>query len=412
MLQGLQDTNAAVRASAAWSLCLAPSTPETIDALRKVLADDNDRVRASAIWTLSHIGGKAVLPDVVRLATNDASGIVRFRAVWGLAFIHDKSALPIAITALGDYDPDDAKLAAAGFDAHAPATDALKKLAEIRASVGEVAFARGLGNIADPAAAAILAGMETSATGVLRREIRRALFKLRQRGIDAPVTATSIEHAAQSPASDRLTALFSPIDGEGARIIWITKPRMQGGVTRLWGLVSESDGLVGAIAAGLSRKELKSEREELESRAGMRMIEGDPRLADFILCEAYRRTPEARRARVGNFLALRTEIIAAPVPTHLAHPIYDELGADIPSEPALDLLEEPELLEWRLTPAEIRSVRRGAWPRERKRDRAQRDSAARANQHHRRACGRRAVFRRTRNPRTPPIRGPRLLHAA
>lgn len=250
-------------------------------------------------------------------------------------------------------DPDDAKLAAAGFDAHAPATDALKKLAEIRASVGEVAFARGLGNIADPAAAAILAGMETSATGVLRREIRRALFKLRQRGIDAPVTATSIEHAAQSPASDRLTALFSPIDGEGARIIWITKPRMQGGVTRLWGLVSESDGLVGAIAAGLSRKELKSEREELESRAGMRMIEGDPRLADFILCEAYRRTPEARRARVGNFLALRTEIIAAPVPTHLAHPIYDELGADIPSEPALDLLEEPELLEWRLTPAEI-----------------------------------------------------------
>ncbi len=250
-------------------------------------------------------------------------------------------------------DPDDAKLAAAGFDAHAPATDALKKLAEIRASVGEVAFARGLGNIADPAAAAILAGMETSATGVLRREIRRALFKLRQRGIDAPVTATSIEHAAHSPASDRLTALFSPIDGEGARIIWITKPRMQGGVTRLWGLVSESDGLVGAIAAGLSRKELKSEREELESRAGMRMIEGDPRLADFILCEAYRRTPEARRARVGNFLALRTEIIAAPVPTHLAHPIYDELGADIPSEPALDLLEEPELLEWRLTPAEI-----------------------------------------------------------
>jgi HEAT repeat protein len=94
MLHGLQDTNAAIRASAAWSLVLAPSSPETIIALRKVLADDNDRVRASAIW----------LPDVVRLATNDASGIVRFRAVWGLAFIHDKSALPVAIHALGDYN--------------------------------------------------------------------------------------------------------------------------------------------------------------------------------------------------------------------------------------------------------------------------------------------------------------------
>lgn len=104
MAHGLQDTNASIRASAAWSLVLAPPTPDTINALRKVLADDNDRVRASAVWTLAHIGGKAVLPDVVRLATNDASGIVRFRAVWGLAFIRDKSALPIAIYALGDYN--------------------------------------------------------------------------------------------------------------------------------------------------------------------------------------------------------------------------------------------------------------------------------------------------------------------
>lgn len=250
-------------------------------------------------------------------------------------------------------DPDDAKLAAAGFDTHAPATEALKKLDEIRASVGEAAFARGLGNIADPAAAAILAGMEASAAGALRREIRRSLFKLRQRGIDAPATSIEPSPAARLPAEERLGALFSPIDGDGVRIIWITKPRTQGGLTRLWGLVSESDGLINAIAAGLSRKELKSEREELERRAGMRMIEGDWQLADFILCEAYRRTPEARRARVGNFLALRAEIIAAPVRTHLVHPIYDELGADIPSEPALDLLKEPELLEWRLTPSEI-----------------------------------------------------------
>lgn len=252
-------------------------------------------------------------------------------------------------------DPDDAALAAAGFDAHAPTADALKKLAEIRPSVGDAAFARGLGDIADPAAAAILAGMETSAAGALRREIRRSLFKLRQRGINAPSAAAPIDQplAAHSPAGERLTALFSPIDGEGARIIWITKPRMPGGVTRLWGLVSESDGLVGAIAAGLSRKELKSEREELESRAGMRMVEGDWRLADFILCEAYRRTPESRRARVGDFLALRAEIIATPVLTELAHPIYDELSAGIPAEPALDLLKEPELFEWQLTPAEM-----------------------------------------------------------
>ncbi|MHB8380956.1 MAG: hypothetical protein ACYDC3_01255 [Candidatus Binataceae bacterium] len=250
-------------------------------------------------------------------------------------------------------DPDDAKLAAAGFDAHAPASDALAKLAEIRASVGDAAYARGLGNIADPAGAAILAGMEPSASGALRREVRRSLFKLHQRGIDAPALSVEASHAGHAPATELLTALFSPIDGEGARIIWITKPRMQGGVTRLWGLVSESEGLVGAMGARLSRKELKSERTEIEGRAGIRMVEGDPHLADFILCEAYRRMPEARRVRVGDFLALRAEIIATPVSTELVHPIYDELGADIAAEPATELLKEPELLEWRLSPDEI-----------------------------------------------------------
>jgi len=250
-------------------------------------------------------------------------------------------------------DPADAKLAAAGFDSAAPAAEALARLAEIRPTVGDIAYARALGTIADPAAAAILAALEASASGALRREVRRSLFKLRQRGIEPLAPSTEPAHATHAAAPDRIAALFSPIDAEGARIIWITRPRMQGGVTRLWGLVSEAEGLVGAIAAGLSRKELKSEREELEARAGMRMVEGDWRLADFILCEAYRRTPEARRARVGNFLALRAEIIAAPAPTTLAHPVYDELGAISVSEPALELLTEPELIEWRLSSAEI-----------------------------------------------------------
>jgi len=250
-------------------------------------------------------------------------------------------------------DPEDAKLATAGFDPSARAPEALAKLAEIRASIGDLAVARALGNIADPGAAAMLLEMESTAGGAQRREIRRALFKLRQRGISSSAAAAAPSQTGPAAGAQSIVAMFSPIDAEGARIIWILKPRMQGGVTRLWGLVSESDGLVGAIAAGLSRKELKGERDDLEGRAGMRMVEGDWRLADFILCEAYRRTPESRRARVGNFLALRAELIAVPAPTELIHPVYQELGADAVGEPALELLKEPELLEWGLSAAEF-----------------------------------------------------------
>ena len=251
--------------------------------------------------------------------------------------------------------PDDAAaLTAAGFDPTAPAPTALAKLRELRrnSDIPSTAIARALGNIADGGAAAMLAEMEEAAAGPLRREIRRSLFKLHQRGIEPPrePNASAPRPTAAADAS-HLSALLSPIDAEGARIVWITKPRAQGGVVRLWGITSEDEGLVGAIAGNITRRELRQEREELERRSGMRLVDADWRLADFLLCEAYRHTPEARRGKVGNFLALRAELITSSPPTDLQHPIYSELAAEASKDPSLDLLKEPALLEWKLATA-------------------------------------------------------------
>jgi len=248
--------------------------------------------------------------------------------------------------------PDDvAALAAAGFDPAAPAPNALAKLRELRtnSAIPPTAIARALGNIADGGAAAMLAEMEEAAAGPLRREVRRSLFKLHQRGIEPPTEArVSAPRPTAAADASTLGALLSPIDAEGARIVWITKPRAQGGMIRLWGITSEDEGLVGAIAGNLTRRELRQERGEMERRSGMRLVDADWRLADFLLCEAYRHTPEARRGKVGNFLALRAELIPSPPPTDLQHPIYSELAAEASKDPSLDLLNEPALLEWKL----------------------------------------------------------------
>lgn len=198
----------------------------------------------------------------------------------------------------------------------------------------------------------MLAEMEEAAAGPLRREIRRSLFKLHQRGIEPPrETRASAPRPTAAADASHLSALLSPIDAEGARIVWITKPRAQGGVVRLWGITAEDEGLVGAIAGNITRRELRQEREELERRSGMRLVDADWRLADFLLCEAYRHTPEARRGKVGNFLALRAELINSSPPTDLQHPIYSELAAEASKDPSLDLLKEPALLEWKLASA-------------------------------------------------------------
>jgi hypothetical protein len=248
--------------------------------------------------------------------------------------------------------PDDADaLAAAGFDPSAPAAKALAKLRELRANseIPSIAIARALGNVVDGGAAAMLAEMEGAAAGPLRREIRRSLFKLHQRGIEPPTEPRVSPPRLTAPADgSNLSALLSPIDSEGARIVWITKPRSQGGMIRLWGITSEDEGLVGAIAGNITRRELRQEREEMERRSGMRLVDADWRLADFLLCEAYRHTPEARRGKVGNFLALRAELLTSPPPIDLRHPIYSELAAEASKDPSLELLKEPALLEWKL----------------------------------------------------------------
>jgi hypothetical protein len=233
-----------------------------------------------------------------------------------------------------------------GIDPSQP-EGAVEKLRSLRASGGadEAKIADAAGHITSPDAAQLLAEMESNASGPLRREVRRALFKLRQHGIEPPVTKAAASPAVATPAQGA-NAIISPVDQEGARLVWLFKTRAQGGLSRLQGLTSDSDGLVGANLTHVSRRELREERQEIERSSRIKLVDADYRLGDFILCEAYRHTPEARLGHVGNFLALRAEVLAAPPAADYQHPIYDEFAATLSEEPSADLLKEPELAGW------------------------------------------------------------------
>jgi hypothetical protein len=267
-----------------------------------------------------------------------------------MASVKDHSAREIAL--------EDAHLRDVGFDPAAAPTDAIAKLEALRGAIGvnEAAIVRALTKIATTESATLLVQMEARASGAARREIRGALFKLRQRGIEPPPPAVPVHTASTTPAAEPgLSALLSPADGAGARVIWIMKARPGAGLKRLWGLVSERDGLFGISLSSLTRKELRSERTQLERRAGVALIDADWHLADFILSDAYRRTPESQRGEVRNFFALRTELIAQSPPTELRHPIYDELAADLDREPSADLMKEPEIAAWTLAADSVKA---------------------------------------------------------
>jgi hypothetical protein len=145
-----------------------------------------------------------------------------------------------------------------------------------------------------------------------------------------------------------LSGLLSPPDAVGARIAWIIKVRGSGGVRRLWGVVSETNGLVGVTLDALTRKELREERTNLEKRAGTSLADADWQLVDFILCEAWRATPDGSRGKVGDFLTLRAELIEHSPPGDFRHPIYEEFAEKIETEPSVELLREPEIGAFRI----------------------------------------------------------------
>ena len=242
-----------------------------------------------------------------------------------------------------------------GLDPALPLAETIAALQRLRATdqAATSSIAHALVALPSMEAAAMLANMEQGAAGADRREIRRALFKLHQRGFDPPLQAIALVKSPAGELSDAgLTAVLSPIDGDGARIAWILKPRPNGGLRRIWGVISEREGLVGVTLDTLTRKELRTERKDLEKRAGVALIDADWRLADFILSEAWRNTPPARRHDLGDFLAVRAELIAAPLPTSFDHPIYAEFASSLTEEPSPDLMKEPEVAGWQL-PLEI-----------------------------------------------------------
>ncbi len=263
-----------------------------------------------------------------------------------------------------------------GADLAAAPETAVARLREMRekGEASELALAQMLAQIPSDSAAQLLAEIAAGTHGAVRRVAKRALFKLRQRGVPhtapasgarpsvpefpeaagAPLTTgvkTSRPAAAREDTA--LTALLSAFDAAATRLVWLLKDLPQGGVHRLWGVVSESRGLLAVMSSRLSRRQLREERAAVERESGLRLVEADPKLADFILCEAYRRTAETERAAVGNFLQLRAELITASVPVEIDHPVYEELAGALDVTPSPALLDEPVMAAFTPPKAEL-----------------------------------------------------------
>ena len=250
------------------------------------------------------------------------------------------------------------ELRGSGLSLEDISVDAVARLQDLFGKGTEVdlAIAFTLGKIPDPSALNALAALEKAAgEKEVKKEIRRSLFKLSQRGLEIPgpeapaVTATPLfTHAPD------VEAYMSPVDGSGGRLIWIAKPQINRGLQTIQAMVSDREGLQRIGGAQLPRKELRKMAEEIQRQHDITMIAVPWEYADALIYQAYEKAKTLGRGGLENFHELRA-VINSGKPAEPEHPAYQKVDAGSAREGAWRelsrrLLDEPELRYWILDP--------------------------------------------------------------
>ncbi len=218
-----------------------------------------------------------------------------------------------------------------------------------------------LGRITEPVALSTLVSLEQAAKGkAVKREARRSLFKLGQKGLVPPETPKDISRSEKADFNlgPGLEAYLSTVDSAGNRLIWLVKPQAGSGLQVIQGFCNDRDGLVQVGGSTIRRKELRQMIAEIKEKHRIDMISIPWDYADSALYEAFEKAKSQGRSGLEQFHTLRAHLnLAKPSPR--AHPIYEHFDLDeVRSGPWREnsqrLLEEPEFQPWILLEETIR----------------------------------------------------------
>jgi hypothetical protein len=220
----------------------------------------------------------------------------------------------------------------------------------LREPAADLAIATRLGARPDDASVALLTQIEEQCTDrLVRKEVKRALYRLRQRGVTVPTVAPA---SAPSPVlGAQLEGYLSAVDGHGDQLVWLIRP-FPGGVAHLFAVINDPAGMRTVELNRVTRKALRAAREELESKHEVKLVEADWHYCDFLMDRAFRWSQQRGTPVDGDYPGLRGQVLRSAAPTDLPPLILSRLDpAQIGAQPALltdsaALADEKELRTW------------------------------------------------------------------
>jgi hypothetical protein len=248
------------------------------------------------------------------------------------------------------------------LDAPAPELVSLLKAQWGKRRDTDLAVIFSLGKIADPTAVEVLVEIERqSIDKEIKKEIKRSLFKLAQRGLAIPQEkAAEKRPTALFESASEVEGYMSAVDGGGGRLVWIAKPQPSHGLQVIQAMLQDRDGLLRIGGLHMRRKELRKMAQDIKQQHDVSMVAIPWEYADQIIYEGYEKAKTRGQSGLENFQELRS-LIATGKPKEQAHPIYKKLNAPEARDGAWRelsrrLLDEPELRYWILTDDWVQAI--------------------------------------------------------
>lgn len=196
----------------------------------------------------------------------------------------------------------------------------------------------------------------------VQKEIKRALFRLKQKGVHVPETdqtdrAPLLIKRTDSPEP---SVYMGPVDGSGGRVLFIALPRVPKGYDVGMGLVNDEEGFLEFVSGTYSKKQMKEVKDLFFEKVSP-LVETTLSHAATVLEKIYNREGSGRADATNNYLQLRPLILEKA--TLLERPIIHDF---IPEEkfsqdaltdsPIRKLLNHKLLGTWVVQPEEIRPL--------------------------------------------------------
>ncbi|GIW44238.1 MAG: hypothetical protein KatS3mg077_1520 [Candidatus Binatia bacterium] len=191
-----------------------------------------------------------------------------------------------------------------------------------RDPAADLAIARWLGDRGDAAAFDLLERLAQSEAGkAVRREARRSLYRLQQRGIGrAENPREVVARPLWQPEPEATQAFYRPYSAGGRRDFLLARKYPGHWVILLAGTENFDARLAEVRRITTSAKQWRElVRQATSAHDGF--ARGDERYCDFLLWRAYGNLPPSQRTAERDYLAYRAEFFSLPPPEKMDSPI-------------------------------------------------------------------------------------------